>query len=127
MRGLLRVSPGTVLAHFAHGKKATKVEVRIKIEKAPPAQSPYFWTIQFATVGKDPANKGKAVNKGYFGLQSGGMLNEQAVGKMLVFSAAGSTEAKAGNGSVIESPILALEREVISVIRRPFDWQEGVS
>jgi len=92
------------------------MEVTITVEREPPSSASYFWAQQFypnATVD----------HGGYFGIQTGGIINGQRVGKMLIFSIWNATDAQASPGAFAQT----FGGEGVGYsIRKPFSWEEGV-
>lgn len=113
----LAVVPGGLVAshNFAAGP-STSMEVTIAIEAAPPDSSSYFWAQQF--FANSTIDHG-----GYFGIQTGGVIGNQNVGKMLIFSIWNADQAEAGPGATAQP--FGGEGVGYSV-RLPMQWMEGV-
>ena len=116
--GALAVVPGgLVLSHNDGTGTATSMEVTITVEAAPPDSSSYFFAQQFYT--STTVDHG-----GYFGLQTGGVIGAQNVGKILIFSIWNADQAEAGPGAVAQT--FGGEGVGYSV-RMPFQWSQGIS
>ncbi|TFZ04552.1 hypothetical protein EZ242_02040 [Ramlibacter rhizophilus] len=88
----------------------------LTIEREPSPPGTYFWAQQFMPAG--PVDHG-----GYFGLQTGGTIGNQVVGKMLIFSIWNAVEAQAGPSATAQP----FGGEGIGYsVRRAFAWQENV-
>lgn len=95
---------------------ATSLQVTLTIEREPTPSGTYFWAQQFRPAG--PVDHG-----GYFGLQTGGVIGNQIVGKMLIFSIWNAVEAQAGPSATAQP----FGGEGIGYsVRRAFAWQENV-
>ena len=112
----LAIVPGGLVASHNYGTgTASSMEVTIKIEKAPPDNSSYFWAQQFSP-------NSTVDHGGYFGIQTGGIANGQNVGKMFIFSIWNAVAAEAGPGTIVQS----FGGEGVGYsIRKPIAWQEG--
>ena len=110
------VMPGGLVAHSARTTgSATTAEVTMTVEAAPPDSSSYFWAQQFFT-DRD--------HGGYFGLQTGGVINNRNVGKIAIFSLWNAVDAEAGPRSRAER----FGGEGVGwSVRMPFQWVQGVS
>lgn len=112
-----QVTPGGIVSSQGMAQGVARwMEVTLTIEQEPPAGSTYFWAQQFrpdATVD----------HGGYFGLQTGGLIGDKVVGKMLIFSIWNAVDAEAGPGAVAQP----FGGEGIGYsVRLPFEWKEGV-
>ncbi len=112
---LAQVPGGLAAHHHNPAGSSNTMEVTLTVEVEPPASSSYFWAQQFwadATID----------HGGYFGLQTGGVIGTQNVGKMLIFSIWNATSATAGPGAVAQP----FGGEGIGYsVRLAYDWQEG--
>lgn len=112
------IVPGGLVSNQNNGTgTATWLETTITVEEAPPENSSYFWAQQFY-------NTATADHDGYFGIQTGGNIDGNYVGKIFVFSMWNATAAEAAPGSTAQP--FGGEGVGFS-IRRPVDWQEGVA
>lgn len=110
------IVPGGIVSHQASGQgTAETMSVDIVIEQAPPDDSSYFWAQQFYT--STTTDHG-----GYFGLQTSGIINNQNVGKIVIFSIWNAVDAVAVGSSISQT----FGGEGIGYsIRLPFEWVEG--
>ncbi len=108
--------PGGLVASYQFGSgSASSVEVTMTIESPPPDNSSYFWAQQFFT--STTIDHG-----GYFGIQTGGVIGGQNVGKMLIFSIWNADQAEAGPGATAQS----FGGEGIGYsVRMPMQWLAG--
>ncbi|MEJ7928578.1 hypothetical protein WG922_01205 [Ramlibacter sp. AN1015] len=112
------VTPGGVVSSQGIGlhDQASSLRVTITIEREPVPAGTYFWAQQFRPIG--PIDHG-----GYFGLQTGAVIGERVVGKMLIFSIWNAVTAEAGPGATAQ----AFRGEGIGYsVRQPFEWRENV-
>lgn len=112
------ITPGGLVASHNYGSgTAATMSVTITIEKSPPTNSSLFWAQQFfpnATID----------HGGYFGLQTGGIIGNTNVGKMLIFSIWNADSAEAGPGATAQT----FGGEGIGYsVRMPFSWSEGTA
>jgi hypothetical protein len=110
---------GGLAAHhnFPSTTGATSMEVSITVEAEPPSTSGYFWAQQFWV-------DASVDHGGYFGLQTGGVIGSDNVGKMIIFSIWNATSAVAGPGAVAQT----FGGEGIGYsVRLAYPWQEGVA
>lgn len=116
--GAQALTPGGLVASHNYGSgTATSMAVTMTIEKSPPTNSSLFWAQQFfpnATID----------HGGYFGLQTGGVIGNTNVGKMLIFSIWNADGADAGPGATAQT----FGGEGIGYsVRMPFAWTEGTA
>lgn len=95
---------------------ADSMSVTLNIAAAPPDTSSYFWAQQFFP-------DSSVDHGGYFGLQTGGIIGSQVVGRMVIFSIWNASAAEAGPGATAQT--FGGEGVGYSV-RMPFAWQQGV-
>ncbi len=110
--------PGGIVSSQGIGPhdNAASLQVTLTIEREPTPSGTYFWAQQFRPAG--PVDHG-----GYFGLQTGGVIGNQIVGKMLIFSIWNAVEAQAGPSATAQP----FGGEGIGYsVRRAFAWQENV-
>lgn len=111
------IVPGGLVSNQNDGiGTATWMEVTITVEQEPPSDSQYFWAQQFypnATVD----------HGGYLGIQTGGNIGGELLGKIFVFSIWNATAAEAAPGAVAQT----FGGEGIGYsVRKAVPWQEGV-
>jgi Domain of unknown function (DUF3472) len=113
----LNLVPSGLVSHQNNASGvSTEMGVTLTVEKAPPDDSSYFWAQQFFT--------SKTVDHGgYFGIQTGGIIDGQRVGKMFIFSIWNADLAEAGGGAFAQT--FGGEGVGYSV-RLPFQWVEGL-
>jgi len=107
---------GLVFSHNPGPGEATSMSSTITIEAEPGQPSSFFWAQQFfinSTVDHD----------GYFGLQTGGVLQGRTVDKMAIFSIWNAVDAFAAPGAVAEPFSGEGSGWKIGLA---FDWKQGV-
>lgn len=114
MRAAFAIVPGGLVAHVGYGSgSASSMSIDLTINHEPPADSSHFWAQQFYT--STTIDHG-----GYFGLQTGGVINGVNVGKMVIFSIWNAVDAQAYGSAVAQQ--FGGEGVGYSV-RLPFDWK----
>jgi Domain of unknown function (DUF3472) len=109
------VPGGLVSSHNYASGSANSLEVTLTIEVSPPENSSYFWAQQFFT--STTIDHG-----GYFGIQTGGTIGSQNVGKMFIFSIWNADQAEAGPNATAQT----FGGEGIGYsVRLPYQWQQG--